>query len=107
MLELAGREGDGVILNYVTPEDLPKVIPHVKKHGARQGDRRAHLRLPDARSAERVRAVARMSIAAYFNVPTYRAHQEWLGRALAARADVGRVGARRSARARSPRCPTR
>jgi len=29
--------------------------------------------------AERVRAIARRSIAAYFNVPTYRAHQQWLG----------------------------
>jgi probable F420-dependent oxidoreductase len=79
MLELAGREGDGVILNYVTPEDLGQVVPLVKQHGAAR-EIAARIYVCPTRDAERVRAVARMSIAAYFNVPTYRAHQEWLGR---------------------------
>jgi probable F420-dependent oxidoreductase len=79
MLELAGREGDGVILNYVTPDDLGKVIPHVKKFGPDK-EIAARIYVCPTRDAERVRAVGRMSIAAYFNVPTYRAHQEWLGR---------------------------
>jgi len=79
MLDLAGREGDGVILNYVTPEDLPKVVPLVKKHGAGK-EIAARIYVCPTRDAERVRAVGRMSIAGYFNVPTYRAHQEWLGR---------------------------
>jgi probable F420-dependent oxidoreductase len=79
MLELAGRVGDGVILNYVTPEDLALVIPHVKKHGAEK-EIAARIYVCPTRDAERVRAVGRLSIAAYFNVPTYRAHQEWLGR---------------------------
>jgi alkanesulfonate monooxygenase SsuD/methylene tetrahydromethanopterin reductase-like flavin-dependent oxidoreductase (luciferase family) len=91
MLDLAGREGDGVILNYVTPEDLPKVVPLVKKHGAGK-EIAARIYVCPTREAERVRAVGRMSIAGYFNVPTYRAHQEWLGRG-AARADVGALGA--------------
>lgn len=79
MLDLAGREGDGVILNYVTPEDLPKVIPLVKKHG---NDKEITGRIyvcPTRDQTDRVRTIARYSIAAYFNVPTYRAHQEWLG----------------------------
>jgi len=79
MLDLAGREGDGVILNYVTPEDLAKVIPIVKKHGPDK-EIAARIYVCPTREPERVRAVARMSIAGYFNVPTYRAHQEWLGR---------------------------
>jgi probable F420-dependent oxidoreductase len=79
MLELAGRVGDGVILNYVTPDDLPKVVAHVKKFGAEK-EIAARIYVCPTRDAERVRAVGRMSIAAYFNVPTYRAHQEWLGR---------------------------
>jgi probable F420-dependent oxidoreductase len=79
MLELAGRVGDGAILNYVTPEDLPKVISHVKKHGEDK-EIAARIYVCPTRDAERVRAVGRMSIAAYFNVPTYRMHQEWLGR---------------------------
>ena len=79
MLELAGREGDGVILNYVTPEDLAQVIPHVKRGGADK-EIAARIYVCPTREPERVRAVARASIAGYFNVPTYRAHQEWLGR---------------------------
>ena len=79
MLELAGREGDGVILNYVTPEDLAQVIPHVKQGGADK-EIAARIYVCPTREPERVRAVARASIAGYFNVPTYRAHQEWLGR---------------------------
>jgi probable F420-dependent oxidoreductase len=79
IVELAGREGDGVILNYVTPEDLPRVLPHVKRFGEAK-EVAARIYVCPTREPERVRAVARASIAAYFNVPTYRAHQEWLGR---------------------------
>jgi probable F420-dependent oxidoreductase len=79
MLELAGREADGAILNYVAPEDLPKVIPHVRKVGEKEIAARIYV--CPTREAEKVRAVARASIAAYFGVPTYRAHQEWLGNA--------------------------
>jgi probable F420-dependent oxidoreductase len=80
MLELAGREADGVILNYVAPEDVPKVIPHVKKFGDDK-EIAARIYVCPTRDAEKVRAVARASIAAYFAVPTYRAHQAWLGNA--------------------------
>lgn len=83
MLRLAGRESDGVILNYVAPDDLPKVLPIVRA-GAEEAGRAApeiaaRLYVCPTTDAERVRAIARRSIAAYFNVPTYRAHQEWLG----------------------------
>jgi len=103
MLELAGREGDGVILNYVTPEDLPQVIPHVKKYGEHK-EIAARIYVCPTRDAERVRAIARMSIAAYFNVPTYRAHQEWLGRGpqLQAMWDAWGRGDRRAALAALP-----
>jgi probable F420-dependent oxidoreductase len=80
MLELAGREADGAILNYVAPEDVPKVVPHVRKFGETK-EIAARIYVCPTRDAERVRAVARASIAAYFVVPTYRAHQEWLGNA--------------------------
>jgi probable F420-dependent oxidoreductase len=103
MLELAGREGDGVILNYVTPEDLPQVIPHVKKFGAEK-EIAARIYVCPTRESERVRQVARMSIAAYFNVPTYRAHQEWLGKSalLAPMWDAWAKGDRRGALAALP-----
>lgn len=78
MLGLAGREADGAILNYVTPDDLPQVVPLVKKHGAEK-EIAGRIYACPTRDAEKVRAIARYSIAAYLNVPTYRRHQEWLG----------------------------
>jgi alkanesulfonate monooxygenase SsuD/methylene tetrahydromethanopterin reductase-like flavin-dependent oxidoreductase (luciferase family) len=103
MLELAGREGDGVILNYVTPEDLPRVIPHVKKYGDDK-EIAARIYVCPTPDAARVHAIARASIAAYFNVPTYRAHQEWLGRGplLAAMWEAWGRGDRRGALAALP-----
>lgn len=79
MLGLAGREGDGAILNFVTPDDLPQVIPHVRKYGA---DKRIVVRLTvsPGQEPEHVRRFAKPWIAGYFSVPTYRAQQEWLGR---------------------------
>ena len=104
MLELAGREGDGVILNYVTPEDLARVIPHVRRGGADK-EIAARIYVCPTREPERVRAVARASIAGYFNVPTYRAHQEWLGRGPLL-APMWERWPRATARARSRRFPT-
>jgi probable F420-dependent oxidoreductase len=80
MLALAGREADGVILNYVTPEDLPQVLPHVKQYGADK-EIACRIYVCPTRDPEAVRRIARASIAAYLSVPTYRAHQEWLGNA--------------------------
>jgi probable F420-dependent oxidoreductase len=80
MLSLAGREADGVILNYVTPEDLPRVLPHLKQHGADK-EIACRIYVCPTRDAEAVRRIARASIAPYLSVPTYRAHQAWLGHA--------------------------
>jgi probable F420-dependent oxidoreductase len=79
MLELAGRVGDGALLNWIGADDLPTVIPHVKKGGEH---RRivARVVVSPTTDSEKVRGLARFYCAAYLNVPTYRAHQEWLGR---------------------------
>jgi alkanesulfonate monooxygenase SsuD/methylene tetrahydromethanopterin reductase-like flavin-dependent oxidoreductase (luciferase family) len=78
MLALAGREADGVILNYTAPDDYPTVVPLVKAHGAdKEIVQRLYVCPTDAPEAAYARA--RRSIAAYLSVPTYRAHQEWLG----------------------------
>jgi len=92
MLALAGREADGAILNYLTPEDLPKVIPHVRRHGEDK-EIACRIYVCPTRDAEAVRRVARASIAAYLSVPTYRAHQEWLGHAGAYHAMWERMAA--------------
>jgi probable F420-dependent oxidoreductase len=79
MLELAGRVGDGAILNWVSPDDLPKIVPHVKKHGE---DKEIAVRtvVCPTDDVEKARAVARMWIAGYFQVATYKEQQKWLGR---------------------------
>ncbi len=78
MLEMAGREADGAILNYVTPDDVAKSLPHVRKHGA-DVEIAARVYVCPTRDAEKARAIARWSLTPYLSVPTYRQHQEWLG----------------------------
>ena len=52
---------------------------HRQRARPRQGRRRAHLRVPQPRPRRRVPA-AKFAMAAYLNVPVYRAFHEWLGR---------------------------
>jgi probable F420-dependent oxidoreductase len=78
MLELAGREADGAILNYVTPEDVAKSAAIVRKFGDGK-ELAARIYVSPTSDAEAVRRVARWSLAPYLSVPTYRKHQEWLG----------------------------
>jgi len=78
MLEMAGREADGAILNYVTPEDVAKSAPLVRKHGDGK-EIAARIYVCPTQDVEKVRTVARYSLAPYLSVPTYRRHQEWLG----------------------------
>ena len=79
MLGLAGRESEGAILNWLSAEDVSKVVPIVKRHGQ---DKEIVARIFVCPSAERdqVRAVARFAANAYLNVPVYAAFHEWLGR---------------------------
>jgi probable F420-dependent oxidoreductase len=78
MIELAAAESDGVILNNIAPEDMPRILPHVRKHGA-QARVAARVYVTPVEDSEVAREVAAASLAAYFPVPTYRKHQEWLG----------------------------
>ncbi|MGI9592091.1 MAG: LLM class F420-dependent oxidoreductase [Myxococcota bacterium] len=79
MLELSSRVADGVILNWLTPEDLATVLPHVRKH-APDGEVALRIIATPSEDSEKVRALARVWLAPYFNVPTYKAQQQWLGR---------------------------
>jgi probable F420-dependent oxidoreductase len=89
MLRVAGEVADGAILNWLSPEDVPKSVGVVREAARKAG------RDPDA-----VEITARLIInvdpptpesdlamrrhvAGYLNVPVYRAFQEWLGRAEA------------------------
>jgi probable F420-dependent oxidoreductase len=82
MLELAGRVGDGAIINWLSAEDVKTVVPFVKQGGA---DKEIVARIfvcpnPDT---ELVRNLGRMAVNAYLNVPVYAAFHEWLGREAA------------------------
>ena len=86
MLKVAGEVGDGVIVNWNSPEDVPKSVEVVRETARKAG-----------RDPEAIEVTARLfvnldppgpesdqiikrHIAAYLNVPVYRAYQEWLGR---------------------------
>lgn len=80
MLALAGREGDGAILNFVTPDEAARCAPLVRQFGA-QKEIAARIFVCPTRDAEAVRRIARFSLAVYLAAPAYRAQQEWLGNA--------------------------
>lgn len=79
MLSLAGREGDGAIINWLSADDVATVAPIVTAHGADK-EIVARIFVVPSEDTETVRAQARYAIAAYVNVPVYAAFHEWLGR---------------------------
>ena len=81
MLRLAGREGDGAIINWLSADDVSTVAPIV--HAAGGGAPReivARIFVAPTDDADTVRTMGRFAIAAYLNVPVYAAFHEWLGR---------------------------
>jgi probable F420-dependent oxidoreductase len=86
MLRVAGEVGDGVVLNWLSPDDVPKAVSVVREAAARAGrdphavEITARLMVnldPPGPAAD---VGVRRHITAYLNVPVYRAYQEWLGR---------------------------
>ena len=102
MLELAGRESDGAILNWLSAEDAKRVTGIVKQFGAEK-ETVARLFVAPNTDSEQVRAMARFAVNAYVNVPVYKAFHQWLGRDALAR--PGTSGRPAIARARRPRSP--
>ena len=81
MLRLAGREGDGAIINWLSADDVATVAPIVQAAG--DGTPRevvARIFVAPTDDADTVRGMGRYAIAAYLNVPVYAAFHEWLGR---------------------------
>ncbi len=79
MLNLAGKEGDGAILNWLSAEDVAQVAPIVTAHGADK-EIVARIFVAPSEDTETVRAQARRAVAAYVNVPVYAAFHRWVGR---------------------------
>ena len=80
MLRLAAREGDGAIINWLSPDDVARVRGIVRDESptAEIVARVFVLPNPDREAAI---ATGRFILAAYLNVPVYRAFHTWLGRA--------------------------
>jgi len=79
MLRLAGREGDGAIVNWLSAADVSTVAPIV----AGQGDGKeivARIFVAPTEDRELVMRAGRMAIAAYLNVGVYAEFHRWLGR---------------------------
>jgi len=76
MLRLAGREGDGAIINWLSAEDVKTVVPHVGE----DKEIVARIFVLPTEDLNVVRLVGKRAIAAYLNVPVYAAFHEWLGR---------------------------
>lgn len=79
MLRLAGRRGDGAILNWLSPEDTRRVTAIVREENP-YPEIVARLFVIPSTDRERVRETAARMVAAYLNVPVYAAFHRWLGR---------------------------
>lgn len=86
MLALAGSAGDGVIINWLSPADVPKVVA-VAKDAARAAGRDPAALEVACRifvlywgNEQIARYGARRALAAYLTTPVYSAFHRWLGR---------------------------
>ncbi|MBF9067784.1 LLM class F420-dependent oxidoreductase [Streptacidiphilus fuscans] len=82
MLRLAGREADGVILNWLSPDDVRTARAEFDAaagpdHGK---DVVARIFVCPTEDADYARALGRRLIAAYLTVPAYAEFHRWLGR---------------------------
>ncbi|MEQ1874339.1 MAG: LLM class F420-dependent oxidoreductase [Ilumatobacteraceae bacterium] len=105
MLKLAGSEGDGAILNWLSPEDVPQATAVVREAaGGVDKEIVARIFCCPSENADVVRAGARYAIAAYMNVPVYAAFQKWVGRGplLQPMWDAWKAGDRKAALAAIP-----
>ncbi len=100
MLRLAGREGDGAIVNWLSAEDVRRVAPIVGEGK----EVAARIFVMPSEDREAVRQLGTRLIAEYLNVPVYAAFHEWVGRGEALRDmwDAWAAGDRKRATASIP-----
>lgn len=103
MLRLAARESDGVILNWVSPQDVKRIAAIVAEHNP-AAEIVTRIMVCPSPDADAVRAVVRPLVSGYLTVPVYRAYQAWLGHgdALTAMWDAWDAGDRKGATAAVP-----
>jgi probable F420-dependent oxidoreductase len=100
MLRLAGREGDGAIINWLSADDVKTVVPYVGE----DKEIVARIFVLPTDDQNIVRYVGKRAIAAYLNVPVYAAFHAWLGRgeSLQPMWDAWKAGDRDAATAAIP-----
>jgi len=103
MLRLAAREADGVILNWLSPQDVRRVAAIVHEENP-AAEIVARIMVCPSADAAAVRAAVRPLVSGYLTVPVYRAYQAWLGHgdALAAMWQAWDAGDRKAATAAVP-----
>jgi len=79
MLRLAGREGDGAIINWLSADDVSTVAPIVHAEGEGK-EIVARIFVAPTTDRDIVMRFGRVAIAAYLNVPVYAEFHRWLGR---------------------------
>ena len=80
MLKLAGREGDGAIINWLSADDVATVAPIVRQYGEDK-EIVARIFVAPVDDREAVLPMGKFAIAAYLSVPVYAEFHRWLGRA--------------------------
>jgi probable F420-dependent oxidoreductase len=103
MLRLGAREADGVILNWVSPQDVARIAPIVREENP-AAEIVTRIMVCASADADAVRAAVRPLVSGYLTVPVYRAYQTWLGHAdaLAPMWDAWDAGDRKAATAAVP-----
>jgi probable F420-dependent oxidoreductase len=76
MVRLGGEEGDGIIINWLATEDVPRVVAQLPEGT----EVVARLFVCPTEDREVVRRVGRFTINTYLNVPVYASFHRWLGR---------------------------
>jgi alkanesulfonate monooxygenase SsuD/methylene tetrahydromethanopterin reductase-like flavin-dependent oxidoreductase (luciferase family) len=105
MLRLGAREADGVIINWLSPDDVTKVAGVVREAaGGAEREIAARIFVCPSTNADVVRAGARFAIAAYMNVPVYAEFHKWMGRGpqMQGMWDAWQAGDRKAALAAIP-----
>jgi len=100
MLRMAGREADGAVINWLSADDVARVVPEV---GAGK-EIVARIFVCPNPDRDAVLPAAKFAVAAYLTVPVYAAFHDWLGRgpALKAMHDAWAAGDRKAAVAAIP-----
>jgi probable F420-dependent oxidoreductase len=86
MLQLAGSESEGVIINWLGASDVPKVVQVAREAAEAAGRDPENLEVAcrifvlDAPNDDVARAIARRAVTGYLTTPVYSAFHRWLGR---------------------------